>query len=127
METHDSEFTLTRRRPGDRTGEKKIATPLPPTLAGRVALVTGSGKDRVGRVIAEALADHGYSLAVHYHRSQAAASETVDRLQARGLDAAAFGADLSCEAEAEELVRQVLARFGRIDVLVNSAAIYTPK
>jgi pteridine reductase len=93
----------------------------------RVALVTGSGKRRVGWHVAEALAARGHALAVHYRTSMAEAAETVEAFRGRGIDAAAFGADLTDEQSVRNLVGQVLARFGRLDVLVNAAAAWKSK
>jgi pteridine reductase len=92
-----------------------------------VALVTGSGKRRVGWHIAQALARRGYSLAIHYHTSADDAAETVAELRQQGTDAEAFGADLTDEQAVRRLVEGVLARFGRVDVLVCAAAIWKPK
>lgn len=91
----------------------------------RVALVTGSGKRRVGWHVAEALAQRGYSLAIHFHHSAMEAAETVADFQRRGIDAAAFCADLADESAIQSMVTEVNRRFGRIDVLVNSAAIWS--
>jgi len=93
----------------------------------RVALVTGSGKRRVGSVVAEALADRGYAIAVHYRSSAAEAAETVAALRARGVEAESFPADLTDESAVRGMVAAVLARFDRIDVLVNCAAIWQRK
>jgi pteridine reductase len=90
----------------------------------KVAIVTGSGKRRVGWHVAEALARRGYSIAVHYHASADEAAETVTGFQSLGAQAIAIQADLSDDVGAATLVRQTLARFGRIDVLVNCAAIW---
>jgi len=90
----------------------------------RVALVTGSGKKRVGAVVADALARRGYAVAVHYRTSAADAEETAAALRARGVEAATFPADLADEIAVRGMVRGVLERFGRIDVLVNCAAIW---
>ena len=95
--------------------------------ATKVALVTGSGKRRVGAVVADALARAGYAVAVHYRTSAAEALETVAALRALGVEAEGFRADLTDEAQVRDMVRDVLARFGRIDVLVNSAAIWVRK
>ena len=92
-----------------------------------VALVTGSGKRRVGYHVAEMLAQKGYAVAVHYRTSAAEAQETVTHLRTFGVGCEAFVADLTVEAEADALVEQVFARFGRVDVLVNAAAIWSPK
>lgn len=93
----------------------------------RVALVTGSGKKRVGAAVADALARRGYAVAVHYRTSAADAAETVAELRALGVAAEAYHADLGDEAAVKAMVAAVLARFGRIDVLVNCAAVWQPK
>jgi pteridine reductase len=93
----------------------------------KVALVTGSGKRRVGSVVAEALAAKGYSLVVHYRTSAAEAAASVVAFQARGVEAVALRADLADERSARELVDRTLSHFGRIDVLVNCAAVWSPK
>lgn len=93
----------------------------------RVALVTGSGKRRVGSVVADALARRGYSVAVHYRSSAAEAAETAAALRAHGVEAEPFRADLADEAAVRGMVGAVLARFGRIDVLVNCAAVWESK
>src|SRR6187401_2723276 len=93
----------------------------------RVALVTGSGKKRVGWHVADALAGRGYHIAVHYRTSAAEAAETVDHLRGRGVEAMAFRADLAEESTVRDLVCGVHDHFGRIDVLVNCAAVYGAK
>jgi len=90
----------------------------------KVALVTGSGKHRIGFHVAQALAARGYKLGIHYHRSAAEAEETVQQLRARGVDALALQADLADDGAALAMIQQVIAHFGRLDVLVNCAAIY---
>lgn len=92
-----------------------------------LALVTGSGRRRVGWHVAEALARSGRDIAVHHRRSRAEAAATVAHLRALGVEADAFGADLGVEAEVHALIDAVMERFGRIDVLVNCAAIWEPK
>lgn len=91
-------------------------------LAGGVALVTG-GAHRLGRAFVMALAQRGMQLAVHYGHSAAAANQVVAEICAAGGSAAAFGADLTSAAAAESLPDRVVDRFGRLDVLVNSAAV----
>jgi pteridine reductase len=98
-----------------------------PVPTKRVALVTGSGKKRLGWHVADALAGRGYDVAVHYHMSVEEAAETVRHLRGRGIEAEAYQADLIEEAAVLALVRGVLDHFGRLDVLVNCAAIYRPK
>jgi pteridine reductase len=95
-------------------------------LDGKVALVTGAGR-RVGRAIATALAARGCSLAVHYRSSRAEADAVVKEIAAEGAAAEAFHADLENVAQIEAMVAAVAARFGRIDVLVNSASVFYRK
>ncbi|MBX9680551.1 MAG: SDR family oxidoreductase [Gemmataceae bacterium] len=93
----------------------------------KVALVTGAGKRRVGSFIADALADRGYSLVIHYRSSATEANEAVAAYQKRGVDAVALQADLTDETEIQALLDRSLERFGRLDVLVNSAAAWKSK
>src|SRR4029453_3889948 len=95
-----------------------------PTPDLKVALVTGSGKRRVGWHVAQALARRGYAVAIHFNRSAADADQTVAELRNAGCDAAPFQADLASEVAVRDLVQRILAHFGRIDVLVNAAAIW---
>jgi len=91
-------------------------------LAGRVALVTGGGR-RLGRALAEALGRKGARVAVHYNASADGADETVATIRAAGGEAERFHGDLSRADAVAPLVAAVLARFGGLDVLVNSAAV----
>lgn len=92
-------------------------------LSGKVALVTG-GARRVGRAISEALAADGARVAIHYHASEPEARQLAEELQARGYAAPEiFQADLRNPVEAEQLPRHVVARLGRLDFLINSAAV----
>jgi pteridine reductase len=92
-----------------------------------VALVTGSGRHRLGWHVADALAGRGYALVIHYHTSAAEAAETVAAFAARGVEAVALQADLTDEAAVRALVETTLARFGRLDALVNCAAAWRSK
>lgn len=94
----------------------------------KVALVTGSGKKRVGNHVAAALAARGYALIVHYRSSAAEAAETAEQLaRVHGVPVHTVRADLASEGEVKALVAEVLGKFGRIDVLVNCAAIWKRK
>ena len=90
---------------------------------GKVALVTGAGV-RVGKRIALALAGTGMHVAVHYHSSAGPADETVSEIRALGVEADAFPGDLSRTESVRALIDAIDARWGRLDVLVNSAAIF---
>jgi pteridine reductase len=93
----------------------------------KVALVTGSGKRRVGSHVAEALAARGYALVLHYRSSALEAAQAVEAYQKRGIAAVALQADLTDERATRALIEQTLTHFGRLDVLVNCAAIYQSK
>ncbi len=95
--------------------------------AARIALITGSGKHRVGSVVASALAERRYDIAVHYNRSPEEARQTVAELERQGVRAAAFQADLAKDADVARLFDEVLKTFGRIDVLVTAAAVWEQK
>ena len=91
-----------------------------------VALVTGSGANRVGNVVARALAARGFHLVLHANRSVQEAEETVSDLRRGGGQAIALAADLTHEATARQFVDSAHQHYGRIDALVNCAAIWKP-
>jgi NAD(P)-dependent dehydrogenase (short-subunit alcohol dehydrogenase family) len=92
-------------------------------LTGKVALVTG-GAVRVGLEIARALADAGADVAIGYRRSASEARAAVRDLEARGVRAAALRADVARPREARALVTAAVRRLGRLDILVNNAALF---
>jgi len=92
-----------------------------PKLLGRVALVTGAGK-RLGRHIALRLAREGADIAAHYGKSATEAEQVVSEVEKLGRRAAVFPAELREVAAIRNLVAEVIARFGRLDILINSAA-----
>ena len=93
----------------------------------KVALITGSGKRRLGWHVAEGLAARGYGLVIHYRSSAAEAVETVAEFRRRGVEALAVQADLADEKSTGALVAAARDWFGRLDVLVNCAAIWERK
>ncbi|MEM7050610.1 MAG: SDR family oxidoreductase [Acidobacteriota bacterium] len=92
-------------------------------LTGKTVLVTG-GAHRLGKAIVRALAARGARLAIHYGSSAQAARQTVEELAEEGSEAAAFSANLAQPAAIEPLLDAVSEHFGRLDMLVNSAASF---
>jgi len=89
----------------------------------RTVLVTGSAK-RLGREIALALAAGGWQVAVHYRGSKAEATKTVADCEALGGASSAFDADLADETAVRALLPRVVAHFGGVDAVVNSASTF---
>ena len=95
-------------------------------LQGQTAIVTGASRG-IGRAIALRLAEAGARVCVNYHTAAQAAHEVAEEACRRAGDAFAVGADVTREEEVESLVRAVLDRWGRVDVLVNNAGIIRDK
>jgi pteridine reductase len=91
------------------------------SLLNRVALATGSGK-RLGRAVAIGLAEQGADVVIHYRSSEADAREAVAEIEKLGRRSVALQADLAQISELPQLFQKVQANFGRLDILVNSAA-----
>jgi pteridine reductase len=90
-------------------------------LLNRVALVTGSGK-RLGRAVALGLAAQGADVVIHYRSSETEAREVVAEIHGLGRQSVALQADLAQVPEIQQLFQRVETHFGRLDLLVNSAA-----
>ncbi len=88
---------------------------------GKAALVTG-GTRGIGKAIAMRLARDGANVAINYSRSKESADAAVADLQALGVEAFALQCNVGDREAVFEMVKQVGERFGRIDILVNSAA-----
>jgi len=94
-------------------------------LRSNVALVTGAGR-RIGREVALALGRAGASVVVNYHESKAEAQATAREIARFGVEAMALRADVSRPAQVRAMFRIVERRFGRLDILVNNAAVFFP-
>jgi NAD(P)-dependent dehydrogenase (short-subunit alcohol dehydrogenase family) len=92
-------------------------------IEGKVALVTGGAK-RLGRHIALALAERGVELVVHYKDSEREAQEVLAAAKRLGGKPVAVRGDLASPDDLARMVDTALAAFGRIEILVNSAAIF---
>jgi 3-oxoacyl-[acyl-carrier protein] reductase len=90
-------------------------------LRGRVALVTGAGRN-IGRAIALALAAAGAAVAINGRRDQRAVDAVAGEVAALGGEALPILADVSDQAAVERLIAATIARFGRLDILINNAA-----
>ena len=98
------------------------ATPL----AGKTALVTGAATG-IGRAIAATLAAAGASVVINHNHMPEPAGNVVAEITEAGGTAIAAAADVSIRAEYQTMVRQMLAEFGRWDILVNNAAVAITK
>ncbi len=92
-------------------------------LKGKVALVSG-GSRGIGAAIAKRLALEGADVAISYMTSGDKAEAIVKEMKKNGVRAAAFKADQSNLAQAEELVKNVIKQFGHLDILVNNAGVF---
>lgn len=91
-----------------------------------VALITGSAAPRVGQAVARSLAQKGFQIAVHGNKSNEAGHQFVRELESAKVFARYFCADLEKDGNPKKLVQDVVGEFGRIDVVINSAAIWYP-
>ena len=94
-----------------------LPSPQPP-----VALVTGASRG-IGRAIAVELARNGATVVVNYARSPEAAAEVVATITSAGGKAWSIQADVAVEEQVDAMVKTVLEREGRLDVMVNNAGI----
>src|SRR3954469_23612435 len=93
----------------------------------RVALITGSARRRLGWHVADALGGRGYAVVIHYNTSAEEAESAAEEFRSRGIQAISIGADLADESQVRRLVDETLKQLGRIDALVNCAAIWKSK
>jgi len=93
------------------------------SLTGKSALITG-GARRIGRAIALALGNAGADVTVTYRSSQQDAEKTVELLSLTGRQAQAVGCDVRSESQVRQAVAAAASFHGRIDIVVNNAAIF---
>ena len=91
-------------------------------LEGKVALVTGAGRN-IGRAIALALAAAGAKVAVNVRANREEGQSVVDEIVARGGDALLVAADVAQRSQVDAMIAAISQRFGRLDIVVNNAAI----
>ena len=91
-------------------------------LDGKVALITGSGRN-IGRATALKLAGEGAHVIVNARANQAEADAVAHEVRERGVKALAVLADVADKEQVDKMVRRAMSAFGRIDILINNAAI----
>ncbi len=96
----------------------------PRELEGKVALVTGGAKN-IGRAIALELARAGAGIAIVTRSSMDAAGAVVEELRALGVEGAAIAADVTDEGDVNAAIAEIGRKLGRLDILVNNAALRT--
>ena len=91
-------------------------------LHGQVAIVTGGARG-IGKSISLTLAQAGAKVLVNYNHSDSKAQELVNTIIGEGGEAVAVKGDVSSNSTAEELIKQALDNFGKVDILINNAGI----
>lgn len=95
-------------------------------LANKVAIVTG-GDSGIGRAICVAFAREGANVAIVYRKESADAKETKKLVEEKGTKAIIVGADISVERNCQKIIDKVIKTWGKIDILVNNAAVQYPQ
>jgi NAD(P)-dependent dehydrogenase (short-subunit alcohol dehydrogenase family) len=95
-------------------------------LEGKVAIITG-GDSGIGRAVAIAYVKEGANVCIAYHKDHRDAKETVRRIEELGGTCISIAGDVSDEAHCKKIVREVLNTWGRVDIVVNNAAIQAPQ
>ena len=116
----DDEAELAHPEAADKIGHR--GTSKTGLLEGKVVLITGASRG-IGSTTARLLASHGAKVAINYRKSRARAERVKELVESDGGTAELFPADVTDQREVQDMVESVLARFGKIDVLVSNAAI----
>jgi len=96
------------------------------SLYGQTALVTGASRG-IGRAIAKELASNGANLIINYNQHEKEAMDLLDEIISLGRKAICIKANVSVQAEVEEMVKKAIASFGTLEILVNNAGITADK
>ena len=90
-------------------------------LIGKVALVTGASRG-IGKAIAKELAQNGASVIINYSKDDEGANSTLKEIRELGGYAKVIKKDISIKDQCEELIKEIIETFGKIDILINNAA-----
>ena len=82
----------------------------------KTALITGSGRQRLGAGLARHLATQGFRIALHYHQSKAAAEATVTELNEAGTEAIALSADVTDQDQVKQMFAELVEQFGQLEI-----------
>ncbi|HLJ05975.1 MAG TPA: SDR family NAD(P)-dependent oxidoreductase, partial [Acetobacteraceae bacterium] len=107
---------------GDEAISRQKGRNVMAKLEGKVALVTGSGRN-IGRATVLKLAAEGADVMVNARSNQAEADAVVREARALGVKALAIVADVASKEQVEAMAAKALSEFGRVDILINNAAI----
>lgn len=116
-----NDFTYPRDR--EATGFEPVGEGLKVNPQGKVALVT-AGARRLGRAVVLKLAERGARVVIHYYHSAEDAAATAAEVERLGGEARLVCGDLSQVEQAERIVSEAIAAWGRLDILVNNAAVF---
>ena len=95
-------------------------------LEGKVAIITG-GDSGIGRAVAIAFVKEGAQVCIAYHKDHRDAKDTAKRIKELGGECLLIAGDVSDEAHCKKIVRTVISEWGKIDILINNAAIQAPQ
>src|SRR5688572_14314130 len=95
-------------------------------LEGKVAIITG-GDSGIGRAVAIAFAKEGAEVCIAYHNDHRDAKETSKRIKELGATCLLVPGDISDESQCKQIVRTVLSTWGKIDIIINNAAVQFPQ
>ena len=95
-------------------------------MEGKVAIITG-GDSGIGRAVAIAFVKEGADVCIAYHKDHQDAKETAKRIKELGASCLLISGDISDESHCRKIVRTVIDAWGKIDIVVNNAAVQFPQ
>lgn len=119
-----------RKQPGVETVMKPQPEFFPKLtgkkLAGKVAVITG-GDSGIGRAVAIAFANEGASVFISYFNEHKDAKETASMIEKMGAEVEILAGDISDEKHCKKIIKSAVKRFGKLNILVNNAAVQYPQ